>query len=161
MKRATLRGLVALVAAIGFLIGVPSAASAAMVENTTHPLDFTQLVTCANGGAGEEVHVTGQFHTVFSVTNAAGGGTSIFFSGNSQNLSGVGLTTGDRYRGVDRFAQSVHTVAPPESFTETSTFKLIGQGPGNDLTARLLVHVTIDANGVLRSDFSQGFIDCG
>ena len=160
MKKAALRGLTAIAVALGLLAGVAPNASADMVENTTHPLDFTQFVSCANGGAGEDVHLTGEFHTVFAVTTDGSGAFHVVFTGNSQNLSGVGLTTGDSYRGVDQFAQTVLNVAPPVILTETTTFNLIGQGPGNNLTTHFVFHLTIDANGTARSEVVESSVDC-
>ena len=69
-----------------------------MTTNVRTPLDFLNFVSCANGGAGELIHVSGILHTVVTATTSQNGGVHITSHFNSVGVSGVGETTGLRYR---------------------------------------------------------------
>ncbi|MFI6266681.1 hypothetical protein [Micromonospora sp. NPDC051006] len=149
MTRKALRGLTTIVVLFGLLLAAPRAASAELVDNSSGPIDFVQFIPCANGEAGEEVHFTGTIHFVYAVTTQPDGSVSYIFAGNTQGLSGVGLTTGTLYHGVDRFSQTLYTEYPPETLTSISTVVLAGQGPGNDVRLNFAYHYTVAPDGEL------------
>ena len=64
-----------------------------------------------------------------------------------QGPSGVGLATGDKYRGVG--VTRVHlNIKPifPQEFTCVDNHREIGQRPGNNLITHYDVHTTVNAN---------------
>src|SRR5262245_11131203 len=67
-----------------------------VISNIVQPVDFLQFVPCADGGAGEDVHLTGTIHTIIRTT-INGNKVGIKTQTNPQRVSGIGQTTGDVY----------------------------------------------------------------
>ncbi len=114
-------------------------------------LPFTQVITnpCANGGAGEDVLMSGVFHVQVHTTTH-GNRQSLHFHSNMQGTMGVGLTTGDEYRYI---TVGQRNVSVPEESGDAGaaenmveTFKMVGPGPDNNSHVRLTFHLTINAN---------------
>ncbi len=124
-----------------------SQASAAVVTNTTVPIDAVIPNPCT----GEEIHLTGSARVVATVTEDAGGGTHIKMHFNSQGVSGVGLTSGTRYRGIHQENSSSNTRgAAPTVTTERVNIKVVAQGAhGNWIIFSALLHITVNANGTV------------
>ena len=66
----------------------------AVIINETVPLNVTVFVPCANGGAGELVHISGPVHVVIEETADGAGGFHMKEHVQFQGISGVGLITG-------------------------------------------------------------------
>jgi hypothetical protein len=119
-------------------------------ENFHLPVEFTAFSQCA----GEVLHFTGAFHWNFhTVIDAKGGFHSVFIA-NDHNLSGVGLTSGIKYREVGATTEvfNVRGAAPQEG-TVTLTLNFIGQGPGNNAINKFHFHYTVNANGTTTVNF--------
>jgi hypothetical protein len=132
-----------------------------VITNISEPLDFTQFVPCADEGAGEDVHLTGTLHTVIRTTinsNKVG----IKTLSNPQGVSGVGLTTGDKYRGtgVTQETSNEHTGGLPETETFINNFRILGPGRGNNLLVHENAHFTVNANGTVTSFIDNFSIEC-
>jgi hypothetical protein len=138
-------------AGIGFLLAflaVP--VQAEVVANDFVDIALTEFVPCANGGAGEVVELTGTLHVLTTLTTT-GNNVSAVIHFQQQGVSGVGLTTGDRYRATgvssDHFTGSLVN----NLFTATlaESFQIIGQGPGNNFQYHGIFNLTINANDEL------------
>ena len=131
-----------------FSLGVAPASAKATVftDNVRVPVEIIVFVPCAAGGMGEEVVLRGTLHLLFRTTIDNRGGFHSKFHAQPQGLSGVGLTTGDRYRGTgvtqDKFNGRVGS-----TFTFVNNFNIIGQGPGNNAMIHQNFHVTVNARG--------------
>ncbi len=137
--------------------------SEAVVANQILNLGFSQFVPCANGGAGEMVAGTGQFHRlVTSTQDAAGGSHRTVFHLNALNFSAEGAVTGDVYRlaGVSRRQENTIQGAPPLEGTLINKVRLIGPGPDNNLLISWTIHITINANGDVSSDVANTSVMC-
>src|SRR5262245_66489058 len=64
------------------------------------PQPFQRPVPCAADGAGELVDLGGTLHLLFHTTLDGSGGFHTKVHANPQGVSGIGLTTGDVYRGT-------------------------------------------------------------
>lgn len=117
------------------------------------------FVECANGGAGEEVHLTGYLHVTFSQTFDNAGGVHVKFHVNPQGISGTGLITGDQYRGTG-VSQDQFNAKVGEEYTFINNFNIIGQGPGNNALVHENFHITIDANGNLTAWVENSHSEC-
>src|SRR5215213_4596460 len=71
-------------------------ASQAANSETSIPVDRTLFVQCANGGAGEEITLTGKVHTVFQIVFNQHG-VMLTYQSNMYGVTGVGLSTGDTF----------------------------------------------------------------
>jgi hypothetical protein len=172
MRRAVIAGA----AAVVLVFAVPAVSQAAVIDNFSEGYGIEGIVVpCANGGAGEPVALTGRVHVVITTTFDASGGVHVIVHETLSDMSGVGLTTGTKYRATGtapRFDEgglvSVNqemiwmTPQPEGRFEATfvNNFHIIGQGPGNNLVGQVMTHVTANANGVLTAQVENGHADC-
>lgn len=104
------------------------------------------FISCAAGGAGETVLLSGNLHILTHTTIDATGGFHTKYHFQPQGVSGVGMTTGTMYRGT---GVSQGTVNGKVGLQETivNNFRVIGQGRGNNLLIHSVFHITVNANG--------------
>ena len=110
------------------------------------PIDFTDFLPCALGGAGEEVEVSGKgLLRIQSVIDAAGG-IHFTFHFNDAGVSGVGLTSGDKYQATGAANTHFNNLSPGV-FTCNSAlnFGIVGRQANGLLLAK--THFTVNANG--------------
>ena len=107
------------------------------------------------------IDLTGQVHAVFSVTVDANGGVHIATHFNNVGVSGIGLTTGDKYQaaGGDYFVSNSGSTA--NEFTFVNNFLLVAPGSGNNVRVHELAHVTVNANGEITAETDNITVDCG
>jgi len=143
------------------LAGPAFAQALAITTNDFVPFAQINLVPCANGGAGELVLLQGTLHIQQHITINNNRAT-IKSHFQPQGADGVGLTTGDSYTAVG-VTQEVDTIAltgGATEFTFVNNFRLIGQGPDNNLQVHQLVHVTINANGTVTNVIDNSSVEC-
>ena len=119
-----------------FLPGSSAAALSATSDQL--PLYFLRSADCT----GEVVEISGTIHVV-NQTQADG---SVIGHFNYQNVTGLGLTSGNTYRvsAVDQ----VRLQAPfPSSITSVQSFHLISPGGESNLLVQVLYHITVNGNG--------------
>ncbi len=169
MRRTATRLLLALAFASSLaLAGLsrPRAAAAqAITSNTnerTQDYSVGQFVPCANNGEGEFVAFTGTIHDILHYSVNDNHALIDTFS-NYQGFSGVGLTSGDRYRltggGHSLLSFDVNDGAP-EADNFITTYNVIGQGQAPNLIFRDTSHFTMNANGEVTVVHSNFVIQC-
>lgn len=130
---------------------VLSAASvqAEMVFNFTYPETMEHYVPCANEGIGETVSFEGDMHCLMNITDHNNSRTVVLHC-NAQGVEGIGEITGDKYQTtggiqlVEQFTPHVHI---KHEFVVGQHFRVTGQGAGNDLMLRHIVHLTETETG--------------
>ena len=140
--------------------GGPSFSAESSTESTQRLLATTKFVPCANGGLGEDVTLSGSFHTMSHVTLDGSGGAHVQVVHNPQGVSGTGLTTGTKYVGAGASPQEGFNVKVGEEHTSVTNMRIIGKGPGNDLIIHTDFHFTVLANGVVTSFHDNISITC-
>jgi hypothetical protein len=120
----------------------------------------TKFVPCANGGVGEDVSLSGNFHDVIHFTLDGIGGAHVLVEHTPQGVTGTGLTTGTKYQGVGAFIQDQSNVKVGEEHTSVANQRIIGQGPGNNLTLHTDFHITVSPTGAVTSFHDNVRIDC-
>ena len=145
----------------GVLIGhlASTNAKAAGVFNTKFPINLSVSVPCANGGAGEVVELSGDLHDMFSYTVDSNGGVHLDVHDNPQGISGTGLTTGDRYHGTGVTRFGLNSTGPLE-VTIVNNFRVIGQGPRNNLLIHDNFHIRTDADGGVTASHDNFRVEC-
>jgi len=143
------------------IIGAQSV-KAEVTQNISVPLDgFSVFIPCANNGAGELVIFRGNLHILlsFTINNNRVSGKDHF---QPQGLTGTGSVTGDKYQatGVTQSMFSGSLVNGQYQSTYVNNFRIIGQGPGNNLLVQEIAHFTINANGTLTVYFDNFSADC-
>jgi hypothetical protein len=128
-------------------VGAPAATSAGVVSNTI--VSIPENVVLFDACTGEGVQVTGTIHVVTVLTQDSNGGTHTQMHFNVQGVSGVGVLSGTKYRGIHNETHASNSGGPaPSEFTTRIDIRLISEGSSSNFTIRdALVHVTIDANG--------------
>jgi hypothetical protein len=132
------------------------------VEHSSLPLQMSMWVGCANGGAGESVALSGALR-VGSFTMADGnGGLHVRTHVQPDGVTGVGQTTGLRYRGtggtIELSSEAVD--GAPSTYTMVNNFRIIGQGPRNNLHVHTTLHMTVNANGEVTSSVNVTSAEC-
>ena len=96
------------------------------------------------------MQAVGRIHQVLSTVVNANGTVTVKSHFQPQGLTGVGLTTGDKYQATG-VTQTVDQVGAPFPVVSKfiNNFRFIGQGPNNNLLIHEEGHLTINANGVL------------
>jgi hypothetical protein len=151
--------LLSLLVAAAFL--QRASASAAVTTNISVPLNLTVAIPCANKGAGETVQLSGQLHIL---TTSTINGSTVHFSAHTQpqDVSGIGSSTGDRYRGTGVTRQDINfaTSSFPVTFTAVNNFRIIGQGTSNNLLIHENAHFTVNANGITTATLDNFSAEC-
>src|SRR6185436_3267756 len=147
-KRMSITFTLAIMLLIVSLAGAALAQALTITTNDFVPFALVAFVPCANGGAGELVLVQGTLHLQDHITinnNRA----NIKTHAQPQGASGVGLTTGDTYNatGVTQEQDSIPIINGAFEFTFINNFRIIGQGPNNNLLVHQTIHQTVNANG--------------
>src|SRR5512132_1730590 len=124
MRRLCLIPLVLLVAPL--LI----AAAAPTTTVLDIPIDRSVYVSCAHGGAGDTIAVTGTLHRVSTTVDTGNGGTLVRTSFNPMGASGIGQS-GDVYRGAGSTSSLEITLVSGTQTTMVNNFLMVGPGPGN------------------------------
>jgi len=137
----------------------PSLRATPLTQSSFFPIDLPVFVPCANGGAGEEVALTGTIHDLFHIASDGRGGFHVKTHDNPQGVVGTGLSTGAKYQGTG-VTQSQFHLKVGEQITEINNFRIIGQGPGNNATVHNNFHVTVNANGVVTSSHDHFTVQC-
>jgi hypothetical protein len=156
--RHTRLGIIALLAGAAL-----TACTEAPATNVVAPFARSSNAAASNGtdnysapfdayffGCTELIHFTGDLHILFHYTATGSGNYSSKFHFQPQGVSGVGLTTGIKYQATG-VTQDEYSFNGPWPYEETfvNNFRLIGQGPDNNLLVHENFHITINANGVL------------
>ncbi len=128
--------------------------------NLTVPTDLSIPIPCALGGQGEDVHLAGDLHVVLHFTIDASGGYHLDEHYQAQDITGVGMTSGVKYKatGVTRSSENFRFL--PYSYTFVNNFRLIGEGPGNNLLLHETFHITFNGNGELTAVADNYGVDC-
>jgi hypothetical protein len=143
---------------------VASGPDLAAVVTTTNDVeidDITTFVPCANGGAGEVVEAVGRIHRLMTSVVTPTGKVTVKTHSQPQGLTGVGLTTGDKYQATG-VTQETDVFVPPFPFVAafTNNFRFIGPGPNNNLLIHEVFHITVNANGTFTVFDDHFSVEC-
>ena len=160
--RSRILGLTLAITLVALTLAGPAFAQAlAITTNDFVPFAQINLVPCANGGAGELVLIQGTLHIQQHITINDNRAT-IKSHFQPQDGFGVGLTTGDKYNpnGVTQEVDTLPLTNGAAEFTFTNNFRIIGQGPGNNLQVKQTIHETINANGTVTTVVDNTSVNC-
>ncbi len=160
LKRKTL-GVALAISIVLCLVGSVFAQALSITTNDFVPFAQVAIVPCANGGAGEPVLISGILHIQQHITindNHA----SIKSHFQPQGAGGVGLITGDNYNatGVTQEQDGIPLQLSAFEFSFINNFRIIGQGPDNNLLVHQTIHVTINADGTVTTVVDNTSVEC-
>jgi hypothetical protein len=149
VKRLVL-SLAVMVTALALAAGVALAQANTGKFSVTVPIDEVAENPCT----GELVHFTGNLRILGHFTQDANGGVHLHSSVQPRGISGTGLESGTRYRGVGVSRSGVYFPPgeEPRQFTIVSRFHVVSEGSSDNWIEKLTIHVTVSANGELTAE---------
>jgi hypothetical protein len=161
-RKAGLRSALILGLVAGAL-GAPAAATATTAFTIVADIPLDGFVV---QGCEEDVVLSGSLHDLFHVTENANGGATLVAVTSSAGLSGIGVTSGSRYRAVGVSLQPSHWSNIPdgdliEQLTSTlvDRTRLVGTAGALTLDIRTTFHITkVDTETVVI--FERSSVTC-
>ncbi len=131
----------------------------ASTTTTSENIPFTSSLF--NQCNGDTVTFSGTLHVTNTYTVDASGGTHLKTHSNYQDVTGTGAPSGINYN-VRTISNEVVNDADgaQSSATVISIVKLTAQGPALDFYLRIVIHVTVNANGETTSQVQEVSIEC-
>ena len=131
-------------------------------ERSTQPFEASMFVSCANGGLGEHVDLTGELEISIHTVEDADGATRTRTLIRPSQVRGVGTETGTAYRGVGLTSMDERYYPDGEMASEkyTNIVRLVGQGKGGNLHMHVVAHVRYDENGNVVHEVGVDQVTC-
>jgi hypothetical protein len=131
----------------------------ATTTTTNENIPFTNSLL--NPCNGDTVTFSGTLHIVNTLTTDAGGGTHLKTHTNYQDVTGAGVPSGITYR-VGTVSNEIinDSDGPQSNVTSISTVKLIAPGPALNAFLRIVMHITINADGQTTSTVQEVSAEC-
>jgi hypothetical protein len=138
------------------LLAVPSASARAVTEKI--PFD---VVLAPEEGCGEAIHLSGTLLAMFSFTETPSGNVEVGFHFNPQGITGVGLTSGATYHATGETLGTT-TIKATGGISDTfvNNFKIIGEGSAPNYLQTDVIHLTVNAKGVVTATVEKSTIRC-
>ena len=158
MKRKSVLGVL-----LTFVVGsffFAGTASAGVLLNAAESFEQVVNVPCANGGAGEDVLLTGFLHVLITGTLDASGSLHTTTHFQPMGVAGTGETTGDVYRATGITRDEANGLDVPFEATFVNNFRLIGPGKGNNFLVHETAHLTVNAQGEVTVLLENLSIEC-
>ncbi|MBN2320937.1 MAG: hypothetical protein JXR49_17795 [Acidobacteria bacterium] len=151
------RATLMMAAVIMLTVSITPFVKGEVIQNERTYVDgFVMFNPNANGGAGEDVLISGVSHLVISSTVNDNVVTYKFHT-NCQYV-GIGQITGDIYQapGGDNMHYSYQVpLGQPFELSEVFSYRLISHGSGENLVFHVVAHITINTNGEVIVYFSK------
>ena len=150
------RLLISLAVGACSLLAITPASATATTEKI--PFDF---VLAPEEACGEAIHLSGTLLAQFSFTETSGGNVEIAFHFNPQGITGVGLTSGATYHATGETLGTT-TIRATGGISDTfvNNFKIIGEGSAPNFLETDVIHLTVNANGVVTASVEKSMIRC-
>jgi hypothetical protein len=141
----------------------PAHAEAAITFNLVQfvPIQFSQSVSCAAGGAGEVLDFSGTLQEFIHGTLTGGGRVTFSAKAVPNNLIGVGRTTGDVYRFAgEEGVTSTYGMDAGETWMYSQHYLLVRPGDGIQSVDMVVQHKAMNANGEFSSVVENITVEC-
>jgi hypothetical protein len=110
-------------------------------------------------GCGEMIQLSGSLLATLHATDLGDGRFVSTFHFNPQGVTGVGLTSGATYQGTGVTRGTV-TLTVGSTTTTVNSFKLIGAGRTPNYLETDVMHLTVNAQGVVTASIDRSSITC-
>ena len=140
----------------------PALSAVSSSSQLTVPFSATLWISCANDGLGESVKLTGDIEIHSHTTEDGSGGMHMSTHVRPSGVVGEGQVTGARYRGTGGTFEHEGWAAGgfPYVYSFGNNFRIIGQGPGNNLTVHITLHQTLHENGEVTGEVDLNNTNC-
>jgi hypothetical protein len=115
------------------------------VNSVSRSIDQYVWLSCANGGAGETVRVTGQLRYDLQLTQDSSGVSHLSIKSNTSGLTAVGLTSGTFFRGL----MTEHVISRAadylnEDLRTADIIRFVATGSGDSYSLMVGSHFIVD-----------------
>ena len=120
-------------------------ANSAGATSSTRSIDQYVWASCANGGAGEALHVTGELHYEVQRTQDASGVFHFNFKSATSGLTAVGMTSGTFFRGM--MTEHINSRAEDylnEDVRTNDIIRFVAPGSGGAYSLMVSSHFIVD-----------------
>jgi len=128
-------------------------------SNVAVPFETTLFVPCANGGAGEEVVLTGTVNFVQQISWTDRGFTMNYHE-NTQGLKGTGLSSGERFTASGGTNGTVMGSWVNSQWTGTTIRQLRVSGPRSHFFMNYKYHITVISDGSVKVNSREETAEC-
>lgn len=144
------------------LIDQPPSLAVTSSSQTTVSFSRRIWVPCANDGAGESVALLGRLEVHSQATEDQQGGVHLVTLVRPSGVIGIGFVSGQTYRGTGGTleVEGYNYDGYPATYNFVNNFRIIGQGPGNNLLMHMTLHQTVNADGEITSDVDFRSLEC-
>ena len=143
-------------------VSASNQSSGAQTQNSIElaPYASTLFIPCANGGAGEDVTLTGTIKIVRQEMYNNQRFTFILHAV-PQGVTGVGLSTGDNFTAIGGSQETVTgTIEYGGQYSATYIQQMRFTGQGISFIVKYKFHVTVNSNGEISTRIDEEKIEC-
>jgi len=132
----------------------------AWTETADYAIDETHYAPCSNGGAGEQVALSGGFKSLLHVSISATDAVLIRWQVET-HLGGTGEITGNRYvaTGVEQEIIPLTGVIG-SNYSLVKSWRLVSQGSEPDAVVRATFHFTVTPSGAVVGEHRGLTMEC-
>lgn len=151
----------AILASILMIVLWTVSSHAEVTYNDSDPFDMLAFVPCADSGSGETVELTGNIHTLITYT-INNNNISWKSHSNPQDVTGIGQTTGDVYKGTGVTQSSGKTSLQNGQAVATfvNNFRIIGKGLAVNYWVHENTTLVFNANGIQSVTHDNLNVEC-
>ena len=133
------------------------AAAPAQAAATVQQMPFNVIT----GGCTEDIQLSGTLLVVTSETQSPSGGLVTRYHFQPQGISGIGLTSGDMYRGTGTTLDvTVQNPAGGSEFTYVDRVRLVGTHGEPTFSVSVTEHVTVTPAGDITASVNNASTTC-
>jgi hypothetical protein len=123
------------------------------------PFESTLFVPCANGGAGEDVALTGKTNFIYQMSWNEHG-FSLVYHDNSYGVTGVGLSSGETFTASGGTQETVMGSWVNNQWIGTLIRQLRIIGQGSSFIVNYKYRITVTPDGNVTVNIREETIDC-
>ena len=146
---------------LGILLTVVVCAQFAVGQSPAYTATLQNHLTTNSCSAGEVVALNGTISYQVAVTTDPTTGAHTFTITVSNNLNGVGQTTGTNYAASDSSDYIVSSSQPSTEATVEFKSDLTSQGPAPSMTLVQTLHIVVDTSGNISAQVTGNATQCG
>ena len=135
--------------------GTPTLSAEVSSSELIVPWSMTLPIACA----GEKVALAGQLLIRSHEVVSDDGVTRLWTQWRPLGVVGVGLTSGRTYRGTGGTFEGL-VESDGSVYSVVNNFRILGQGPGNNMTMHMVVKQAYNANGELTATVNFSDQNC-
>ena len=143
-------------------VSASNQSSGAQTENsiTSEPYASTLFIPCANGGAGEDVTLTGTVRIVWQETSNNQRFTFTLHA-IPDGITGVGLSTGDNFTAIGGSHEAITgTIEYGGQYSATYIQQMRFTGQGISFVVKYKFHITVTSDGQISTRIDEEKIEC-